>query len=286
MLNFDAMHQVGFWSDFLRGLRAYASSFRFLRDHGLRHGYLAVMTGAFAVMKLVGWALEIGMERFELFLMDGVRQRWIHSENTALDDLSNGVFEAFNVGVEGVFFLLTIWVQFKITKFIVLFFLSPIFSLYAELVARKAGMERPANKGLAWSMWRGIRSASLLIMLELTMSIILILMLGVLPLFIPALALVAWGILPFLSAALSTWFYGAALLDLSWDFKGYDVWDSLRSSLRHSGLAWALGLPFFLAMGMPVLGWLIGPLLGGLMGSTGAILSMNEHSDAGSLTEA
>lgn len=274
------MHLSGFWSDFFWGLRSYASSFRFLRDHGLRHGYLAVIAAAFAILKLVGWALGYGMERVEFFLLDGLRQRWFHSGNTVWDGLSNRVLEGLNMGVDGVFFLLMIWVQFKITKFIVLFFLSPIFALYAELVAQKAGIVRPANQGVAWSMWRGIRSASLLIALELMMSIILIVMLGVLPLLFPVFTLVSWAILPILSAGLSAWFYGAALLDFSWDFKGYGVRDSLRASLQQSGLTWALGLPFFIAMGIPVIGWLIGPLLGGLMGSTGAILSITEKADA------
>lgn len=230
-------------------------------------------------MKLVGWVLALGAERLELLVFDGLVRQDIYPADDALGPLSDGVLRGLGYGVDGMLFLLRIWIQFKITKFIVLFFLSPVFALYAELVAQKAGVDRPAEKGLAWSMWRGIKSASLLIAMELMISIILFLMLGVLPLAFPPLALIAWGALPILSASVSTWFYGAALLDLSWDLQGLGVRDSLRASIRHTGAVLALGLPFFGAMGIPAVGWLTGPVLGGLMGTAGAVLYLSKRAE-------
>jgi hypothetical protein len=273
------MQSPGFWGQFRSGLKAYTLAFRFLRIHGLRHGYIVVLAGAFATMKFVGWVLGMGADRLEFFVFDRLRRQGIYPADDTLSALSDGVFQGMDYGVEGMVFLLRLWIQFKITKFIVLFFLSPVFALYAELVAQKAGVDRPAEKGLAWSMWRGIKSASLLIAMELMISFILFLMLGVMPLVFPPLTLFAWGALPILSAAVSAWFYGAALLDLSWDRNGFGVRDSLRASIRHSGAVLALGLPFFGAMGIPAIGWLTGPVLGGLMGTVGAVLYKSKRAE-------
>lgn len=275
------MHSRGFWRQFRSGIGAYASAFGFLRNQGLLHGYVVVLAGAIATMKLVGWVLAVGVERLGLFVFQGLMRQDVYPADDALGVLSNGVLQGLGYGVDGVFFLLRIWIQFKITKFVVLFFLSPVFALYAELVAQKVDVVRPSDKGLAWSMWRGIKSASLLIAMELMMSIILLLALGVLPLVFPPVALFAWGALPILSAAVSTWFYGATLLDLSWDLQGVGVRNSLRASMRHTGAVLALGLPFFGAMGIPAVGWLTGPVLGGLMGTVGAVLYMSNRSEKG-----
>jgi hypothetical protein len=214
----------------------------------------------------------------EAIALGGIGQRWFHFENESINEVSNGLLEGLNIGLEGLIFLLKIWIQFKITKFVVLFFLSPIFALYAELIAKKSGVQRHAGRGMMWSMWRGIRSAGLFVFLELVISTILFLMLGVLPMAVPAMALLAWGMLPVFSAAISVWFYGAALLDLSWDLKGLGVWNALLGSIQHSGVVIAVGLPFYLAMGVPFLGWLTGPVFGGLLGSVAAVLCMHKPS--------
>ena len=272
ILNFEAMGTVGFWNQFGLGLRAYASSIGFLKVHGLRHGYVVVLAGALITMKLVGWVLDHFSMQLENFVSQWIHQRFSRLESNILENVSDWLLETFDAGVEGFFFLLTFWIQLKLTKFLVLIVLGPIFAIYAELAARKLGFDRSHGKGLVLSIWRGVRSAVLLIFFEVVISISLVILFGVLPAAFFAAAPIMWSLLPVLSAVVSIWFYGAALMDLTWDLMGYGVQHSFRCSIARSGFVLAFGTPFYLAMAIPILGWLTGPILGGLLGSVGAVL--------------
>ena len=85
-----------------------------------------------------------------------------------------------------------------------------------------------------------------------------------LPFFVPALGILTL-IFPWLSGLLSIWFYGAASLDYAWEQLGLGASAGLRASWKYRGLALGIGLPFFAAMTIPVLGFFTGPLFGGLL---------------------
>lgn len=278
MLNFDFMRRLSIWQQFRTALGTYASSFAFLRENGLRHGILAALLGAFATMKLVGWVLDHSSDWLQRILSSWVQQRFINADVAFSSDAFNWVFQGITKGLDGLLFLLILWIQFKVTKFLVLILLSPVFAIYAELVAKKAGFRRKGSGTIIWSIVRGLKSAALLVFLEILSSLFLFFVFGLLPLAFPALTLIAWWLFPVLSTAMSIWFYGAALLDFAWDLKGLGARHSLRCSVDNTGIVFALGVPFFVAMALPVFGWLTGPILGGLMGTVSAVLCLRHLS--------
>ena len=281
VLNFDFMRSLSIWNQFRKALGTYASSFAFLREHGLRHGFLATFFGAFATMKLVGWVLDHSTDLLERLLSSWVQQRFVNADAALSSDAINWVFQGFTKGMDGLLFLLTLWIQFKLTKFLVLIVLSPVFAIYADLVAKRAGFHRIGSDTMIWSIVRGLKSAALLVLLEIASSLFLFFVFGLLPLAFPALALIGWWLFPVLSTAVSIWFYGAALLDFAWDLRGLSARHSLQSSVDNTGIVFALGVPFFVAMAVPAVGWLTGPILGGLIGTVSAILCLRHlsHSD-------
>ena len=278
MLNFEVMRGNGIWNQFRGGLGVYASSFTFLREHGLWHGFLVTFLGAFATMKLVGWVLDQSAEWLQLWLSAWVQQQFSNSDMAASNDLLNWLFQGLNQGVDWLLFLLTFWIQFKVTKFLVLVVLSPVYAVYAELVAKKAGFNRTGSGAMIWSVVRGLKSAVLVVALEIVCSMLLLVVFGLLPMVFPGMALFTWWCLPVVSTVLSIWFYGAALLDFAWELKGLGARHSLRRSVNNTGMALALGIPFFVSMAIPALGWLVGPLLGGFMGVSSAVLCVRHHS--------
>lgn len=278
VLNFDFMRRLSIWQQFRTALGTYASSFAFLRENGLRHGILAALLGAFATMKLVGWVLDQSADQLQRLLSSWVSQCFVNVDAVFSSDAFNWVFQGVAKGIDGLIFLLTLWIQFKVTKFLVLIVLSPVFAIYAELAAKSAGFHRKGSETIIWSIVRGLKSAALLVFLEIISSLFLFFVFGLLPLAFPALALIGWWLFPVLSTALSIWFYGAALLDFAWDLKGLGARHSLQCSLDNTGVVFALGVPFFVAMAVPVFGWLTGPILGGLMGTVSAVLCLRHLS--------
>lgn len=243
----------------------------------MRHWYVIIAGAAVLCLFLVRSALDAGTAWLEVHWLEPFHEK--ASEVTTSwggdgwDWLSGGVERVVDVFV----FLLGLWVQLKLTKFIVLIALSPLFAVLAEWVARRIhrGRETVGSvRGWWWSLWRGLRSALLLVGLELVVGAMMGVLFLLLPLVIPVVGLVTWWLFPLLSSAVSIWFYGAALLDYAWEQEGFNARQSLRKSWRQFGGAMALGVPFFLAMSVPFMGWLTGPLLGGLVGIVASLLAI------------
>jgi uncharacterized protein involved in cysteine biosynthesis len=244
---------------FIMSLRLYAGSFAFIRNNQLRHWYGIALVGTAATMLSVGKGLEAVSDSARMWLMDRVL--------LALDESSFGwLVEGLEVTVEGVLWLLTVWLGFKFTKFVVLVVLSPVFALASDAVANALKSEKVVWHGLDWkqSLVRGIRSAILLVLLEMGLSSLLFIGCIVLPFFVPILGFMTL-LFPVLSAVLSIWFYGAASLDYAWEKHGYAASEGLHASWKLRGVTLGIGLPFYAAMTIPVLAIFTGPLFGGLL---------------------
>lgn len=244
---------------FIMSLRQYAGSFAFMRNNQLRHWYGIALVGTAATMLAVGKGLEAVSDSARMWLMERVA--------LSLDDsLFGWLVEGLEVTVEGVLWLLMVWLGFKFTKFVVLIVLSPVFALASDAVANALKSEKVVWHGLDWkqSLVRGIRSAILLVLIEMGLSSLLFLGCIVLPLFLPVLGFLTL-LFPVLSAVLSIWFYGAASLDYAWEKHGYDASEGLHASWKLRGVTLGIGLPFYAAMTIPVLAIVTGPLFGGLL---------------------
>jgi len=244
---------------FIMSLRQYAGSFAFIRNNQLRHWYGIALVGTAATMFAVGKGLDAVSDSLRMWLMDGVA--------LSLDEsLFGWLVAGLEVTLDGGLWLLTVWLGFKLTKFVVLIVLSPVFALASDAVANALNSEKVVWHGLDWkqSLVRGMRSAILLVLLEMGLSSLLFLGCVVLPVFLPMLGFLTL-LFPALSAVLSIWFYGAASLDYAWEKHGYGASDGLHASWKLRGVTLGIGLPFYAAMTIPVLAILAGPLFGGLV---------------------
>ena len=244
---------------FIMGLRHYAGTFAFIRNNELRHWYGIAFVGTASTMFAVGKGLEAVSDSAQQWLMDRV--------TLALNESTYGwLVEGLEVTVEGVLWLLTVWLGFKFTKYVVLIALSPVFALASDAVANALKSEKVVWQGFDWkqSLVRGIRSAILLVLLEIGLSSLLFLGCIVLPFFSPVLGFLTL-LFPVLSAVLSIWFYGAASLDYAWEKHGYGASKGLHASWKLRGVTLGIGLPFYAAMTIPLLAIVTGPLFGGLL---------------------
>lgn len=275
-LNFERMKTRSFASQIRSGLVAYWHSFQFVRSKQLRHWYLVFTAGAISCMWVVRALLDAGEEWLEVQLL-----KPLHGKVRAFaGDQGGAGWDWFAGGLEHVgdafVFLLGLWLQLKLTKFIVLIALSPLFAVFAEVVAQRVFQGSPTpggKKSWWWSLWRGMKSALLLVGLELLSGMCLGLLFFAISIVLPGIGWAAWWLFPLASGVVSVGFYGAALLDYHWEQRGYDARESFRASVKNWGVSIALGLPFFLSMSIPALGWFVGPLLGGMMGIVASILS-------------
>lgn len=253
------MKTVSVLRQFILGLCHYAGAFSFIRQNGLRHWYGIALVGTLVIMLAVREVLSAGIKLASAWLMPVIQTAW-GNEPTLW------IIQGIEGTAEGLLWLLTLWFQFKFTKFIVLVALSPVFALATGAVAKVIRSEQRVFVEQDWkrSLIRGMRSAVLLVLLEFALSIALFLCCVALPFFVPALGILTL-IFPWLSGLLSIWFYGAASLDYAWEQLGFGASAGFSASWKYRGLALGIGLPFYAAMTIPVLGFVTGPLFGGLL---------------------
>lgn len=268
ILNFERMKTQSFARQFYSALVAYRRAFSFVREEGLRHWYVIFTIGAISCM----WFVRLVMDAGAGWIETQVLTPFHGNANAATESWGWEGWEWMTVGaeriVEWLVFGLGLWIQFKVTKFIVLIVLSPLYAIFAELIARRirgSALSDGGERGWQWSLWRGLRSALQLVGLEVGIGLVLSVIFLFIPLVIPAIGVVTWWLFPFISGAVSIGFYGAAVLDYAWEQEGYDSRQSLQATSSVLGAAMALGLPFYVFMALPFAGWLAGPLLGGMI---------------------
>ncbi|MGB2190735.1 MAG: hypothetical protein ACPH0C_06825, partial [Flavobacteriales bacterium] len=131
------------FQQFIMSLRRYAGSFAFIRNNQLRHWYGIALVGTAVTMLAVGKGLEAVSDSARMWLMDRVA--------LSLDESSFGwLVEGLEVTVEGVLWLLTVWLGFKFTKFVVLIALSPVFALASDAAASALESKKVVWHRLDW----------------------------------------------------------------------------------------------------------------------------------------
>ena len=130
--------------------------------------------------------------------------------------------------------LLVLWLKVKLTKYLLLTLMAPIMSALAGAVRkREVGSAPPFNAGqLLRDLLRGVRTSSVLLLAELTLSLALALSGLLLTVFAAPLAVLLSP--PALLAGswmVGAYFYGAAVFDAVYEQDGLD-W---RTSIRAAG---------------------------------------------------
>ena len=168
-----------------------------------------------------------------------------------------------HAALEWLVWLVLLAVKLKLTKYIVLVVMGPLFAAVSEAVEAQIHGHTVPDSLRRWirDTLRGMRSAVWLALFEWT-TVALLWLVGLLvPVLSPFTLTLAWLV--------GAWAYGASVMDYVWERQGKGALSGWRSSLRRMDVALACGVPFSLWMSIPVLAWTVGPLMGG-MGATAA----------------
>ena len=172
--------------------------------------------------------------------------------------------------LEWLIWALLLVVKLKLTKYIVLVVMGPLFAAVSEAAETQITGRVFV---FSWSRWvkdaiRGMRSAVLLAVFEWSLTAVLWLIGLLVPLLSPVVLPLAW--------LLGAWAYGASAMDYVWEREGKGAWEGLAASLRQSMVALNVGIPFSLWMSIPLLAWTVGPLMGGMGAAATACVALRE----------
>lgn len=172
------------------------------------------------------------------------------------------------VGVEWSIWLALFVVKLKVTKYVVLIVMGPLFAALSEAAeAQITGHATP----FSWSRWwrdsvRGMRSACILLVVEWTLVGCCFVAGLWMPFLSPLMVPVAWLV--------GAWAYGASVMDYVWEREGKGALQALAETTRRPGVALGVGIPFALWMAVPVLAWTVGPMLGGLSATVTSVQAL------------
>lgn len=204
---------------------------------------------------------------------------WLAERATAwLVDRSSWAKEEvwLQVGVEWSIWLALLVVKLKVTKYLVLVVMGPLFAAVSEAAeAHVTG----TTVDFSWTRWwreslRGMRSALVLLVVEWTLTLACWFVGLVVPITSPVMVPLAW--------AIGAWAYGASVMDYVWERDGKGAFAGLRATAARPGIALGVGIPFSLWMALPLLAWTVGPMMGGLGATVTAVQALRGHASSSS----
>ena len=180
--------------------------------------------------------------------------------------------------LEWVIWAMLLVIKVKVTKYVVLVFMGPLF---AEVSASAGAALGEPTKAFSWRQWlhevvRGGTSCVAHGRVGIDDSR-RVLGVGVVA------ASVRRDVAP-LAWLVGAWVYGASAMDYVWERHGMGARAGLRASLARPWMALGLGVPFALWMSLPVLAWTVGPMMGGMLASASAAVALNGASDHQAVT--
>lgn len=176
-----------------------------------------------------------------------------------------------HAALEWLLWLVLLAVKLKLTKYIVLVVMGPLFAAVSEAVEAQIHGHTAPFSLRQWirDIFRGVRSAVWLALFEWT-TVALLWAVGLLvPVLSPFTLTLAWLV--------GAWAYGASVMDYVWERQGKGAFSGWQSSLRRMDVALACGVPFSLWMSIPVLAWTVGPLMGGMGATVAASVALTDR---------
>lgn len=240
--------------EFSLGIAHFFAAFGFLASKRLLRYYLyPLMAVVVLYIGLFGTMLVYSRDIVEYCLGD-----YLPKEIPEVNSL--GSFGRFisHISVYGllsiVFSLLIFLLAGKMSKYIILILLSPVFALLSEAVEEKAsGRNYPFKlHEFIIDVFRGI----VLAIRNFAIETLWLGLLGLLGLFFPALSL---ALTP-LGIIISAYFYGFSMIDYINERRRKTIGESVRHIRRHRWFAIGNGLMYWLFDMIPLVGWLIAPV--------------------------
>lgn len=151
-------------------------------------------------------------------------------------------------------FLMTWYLYYKLQKYVILIVLSPVLAYISERTERAiTGGDYPFNWAqFAKDIVRGILIATRNLFLELGITLLLFL-LGLIPVITPFSGLLIFVV--------GWYYYGYSMLDYTNERRKLDVGQSNSAIKKRKGLAIANGMVFELIFFIPIVGFVVAPIL-------------------------
>ena len=155
-----------------------------------------------------------------------------------------------------VFKLLFLYLYFKIGKYLVLIFVSPILAFLSEAVDRKiTGNDYPLNvKQITKDIVRGTGLAIRNMFLEFGFIIVGYLVSVFLPIVWPVVMVFLWIV--------GWYFFGFSMIDYTSERQQLSIQKSVSYVRKHKGLAIGNGMAFSFLFYIPLLGAIAAPIIG------------------------
>lgn len=266
------------------GLRAFWSSFRFMRVNNMRGWGVAFAITIMIVWGGVAFAWWHSLTQLRDAIWEASElERWritsveleIPFWSMLQEDLKMGLSSGLKSLSHLLVALLVFVLNLKVTKYIVLASLGPLIALLSEKASsclQSTGEEQVGWRMILKGLVRGAKSALLMFSVELGVGAALVSLSFFISVILPFLAPVLAFLLPLALIATGSWFYGAAMFDCIWERKGLSGRQGLACSRRVGTSVIGLGLPIYLLMSVPFLALPVGLIVGPIGGAVGAVL--------------
>jgi len=245
-----------FFKDFKLGITSYGKAWKLIREKK--------MWGYFLLPILVSLVLSVSMYYVRLEIQEYI-------ENTLNSLISFNRWWEWAKWLTGwliqiSLFILSWYIYIKVQKYTLLIFLSPLLAYLSEKTEQKlTGKKYPFKfNQFVKDIMRGVLIASRNLIIEISLLIALFL-LGLIPVLTPFTTAAAFVI--------GWYFYGYSLMDYSNERKKLNIRESNLSIKSRSGAAIANGMIFEIIFIIPILGFVIAPIVG----TIAATIAMQEE---------
>ena len=169
---------------------------------------------------------------------------------------------------------LSIWLEIKLLKYILLAFSGPLVSWVSEQTESEITGTSIEFNGLVWArdMMRSLLFAVVLFFVEITVSLMSLGIVTMSLVFFPSLAPILSVFALVLAVFISSFVFGMASFDPIWERRGYGVRERLRWAWSEKWKLFGLGLPFHFAMAIPIVSILVAPIILPIISAVGAVL--------------
>ncbi|MDP4826201.1 MAG: EI24 domain-containing protein [Flavobacteriales bacterium] len=259
------------------GFRTYFKSFSFIRKNKLSHFYL------YPVLFLVGfsvfafWGINYVVDVVSPFMNDliGVDSLpgdgWWQKTLSVLKDVGRYLTAA-------VLWVSLIYIFHKISKYIILIFLSPVMSVVSEKTEELiTGNRIPFSyRQLMRDVIRGSVLALRNMVVELLITVLLLGLNLLITIFVSPLTFISTPIVSVILFFVSAYYFGFSTLDYASERRKKTVAQSVGFVSQNKGLAVTNGSFFALWLMIPVLGTYIGTVVAPITCTVGATLAYLE----------
>ena len=265
-------------TQFLGAMRAWLRAFSYMRRQGLSiyhlSGPLVIAAISAAGIGLTG----VLSEQIRLALLSGLDTIGLDPDDLATSPEAWWT-DAFLWGASQLEWMLecgvalaVLWLKIKLTKYLLLTLMAPIMSALAGAVRkREVGSAPPFSAGqLIRDLIRGVRTSSVLLIAELSLSLALALSGLLFTVFAAPLAILLSPVMLVGSWMVGAYFYGAAIFDAVYEQEGLGWRASIRRGWSERFRLLGIGAVFSALLAVPFAGVFLAAFLGPMPCTTAA----------------